>query len=148
MATFSRIQSDMQAALKSGNKDEVTALRSVIAQMKDEKIKLGHELSEEEITTVLNRAVKRRKESIDLFRQGGRMDLVEKEQNEIDLLSHYLPKQLSEPELLQIIDQTLTETGVDNIKDIGKVMGPLMQKVKGLADGKIIQTLVRQKLTS
>jgi uncharacterized protein YqeY len=148
MASFSRIQSDMQAALKGGNKDTVTALRSVMAQLKDEKIKLGHELSEDEVTAVLNRAVKRRKESIDLFRQGGRLDLVDKEQAEIDLLSTYLPKQLSESEILAIINLTLKETGVDNIKDIGKVMGPLMQKVKGLADGKVIQSLVRERLST
>ncbi len=138
----------MQAALKGGNKDTVTALRSVMAQLKDEKIKLGHELSEDEVTAVLNRAVKRRKESIDLFRQGGRLDLVDKEQAEIDLLSTYLPKQLSESEILAIINLTLKETGVDNIKDIGKVMGPLMQKVKGLADGKVIQSLVRERLST
>ncbi len=144
----SRIQQDMKAALKAGDRVTLETLRGLLAQIKDERIKKRPaELSEEDILSVVQRAVKRRKESIELYRQGNRSDLVEKEQKEMEILQKYLPQQLSRDEIIEIVNQVIEQVGATSLKDMGKVMGAVMKHVKGRADGKEIQQMVRERLS-
>ncbi len=144
----SKIQQDMKAALKAGDRTTLETLRGLLAQIKDERIKKRPaELSEDDILTVIQRAVKRRKESIELYRQGNRQDLVEKEQQELEILQKYLPEQLSRDEIMHIVNQVIEQVGATSIKDMGKVMGSVMKQVKGRADGKEIQQIVRERLS-
>ncbi len=144
----SRIQEDMKAALRSGDRAALETLRGLLAQIKDERIKRRpKEMTDEDVLAVVQRAVKRRKESIDLYKQGNRQDLVEKEQKEMEILQKYLPEQLSRDEIIAIVNQVIEQVGASSIKDLGKVMGPVMKKVQGRADGKEIQQIVRERLS-
>ncbi len=144
----SKIQEDMKAALKSGNRAALQTLRGLLAQIKDERIKKRpQELSDEDVLAVVRRAVKRRKEAIELYKQGNRQDLVEKEQNELELLQAYLPRPLSREEIIKIVDQVIGQVGAASIKDLGKVMGPVMKQLQGRADGKEVQQIVRERLS-
>ncbi len=144
-----QIQADLKTAMKSGQKEKVTTLRSLMAQIKDERIKLRtkREMAEEDVVKVVLTAVKKRKEAIELYKQGNREDLVKKEQDELEILQKYLPEQLSEEEIAKIIDKIITEVNASSIKDLGRVMGAAMGQLKGKADGKLVQNLVRQRLT-
>ncbi len=144
----SKIQEDMKAALKAGDRETLQTLRGLLAQIKDERIKKRpNELSEEDVLAVIQRAVKRRKESIELYKQGNRQDLVDKEQKEMEILQKYLPQQLSRDEIIAIVNQVIEQVGATSVKDLGKVMGPVMKQVKGRADGKEIQQIVRERLS-
>lgn len=144
----SRIQEDMKAALRSGDRAALETLRGLLAQIKDERIKRRpKEMTDEDVLAVVQRAVKRRKESIELYKQGNRQDLVEKEQKEMEILQKYLPEQLSRDEIISIVNQVIEQVGASSIKDLGKVMGPVMKKVQGRADGKEIQQIVRERLS-
>ncbi len=148
MTLEERIQEDMKAALRAKEKMRLDTLRSLFAQVKDERIKLRpkRDLTDEDVLRVIMSAVKKRKEAIELYQQGGRQDLVEKEQAELEVLQKYLPEQLSEKEIREIIDKTVQQVGAASIKDLGKVMGPVMAQLKGKADGKLVQSLVRETL--
>ncbi|APF18343.1 GatB/YqeY domain-containing protein [Caldithrix abyssi] len=142
-----KILQDLKEAMKSGDRFKVETLRGLIAQIKDEKIKLRpKEIEEKDVLTVLNRAVKRRKEAIELYKQGDRPELAEKEQKELEIIQQYLPEQLSRDEILKFIEQAIAEVQAASIKDMGKVMGAVMKKVQGKADGKEVQQLVRERL--
>jgi uncharacterized protein YqeY len=117
------------------------------SQLKNASIAQGKELSEEEVIDVLSKEAKKRKESLELFKQGGREDLAEKEQQELNIITSYLPAVLSEDEVLGIIDKAITEVGAEGMQDMGKVMGKVMPEVKGRADGKAVQELVKKKLS-
>ncbi|HID39010.1 MAG TPA: GatB/YqeY domain-containing protein [Calditrichaeota bacterium] len=143
-----QIQADLKTAMKSGRKETVIALRSLLAQIKDERIKLRtrREMTEDDVIKVLLTAVKKRKEAIELYKQGNREDLVKKEQDELKILQNYLPEQLSEEEITNIINKIIIEINASSIKDLGRVMGAAMGQLKGKADGKLVQNLVRQRL--
>ncbi|MHB2147877.1 GatB/YqeY domain-containing protein [Calditrichota bacterium LG25] len=142
-----KILQDLKEAMKSGDRFKVETLRGLIAQIKDEKIKLRpKEIEEKDVLTVLNRAVKRRKEAIELYKQGDRPELAEKEQKELEIIQQYLPEQLSTDEVIKFIEQAIAEVQAASIKDMGKVMGAVMKKVQGKADGKEVQQLVRERL--
>ena len=142
-----KIQQDLKTAMKSGDRFKVDTLRGLIAQIKDERIKLRpKELQEKDVLAVLHRAVKRRKEAIELYKQGNRADLVEKEQKELEIIRQYLPEPMSREEVLTLINQAIAEVQAASIKDMGKVMGTVMKKVQGRADGKEVQQLVRERL--
>ena len=111
-------------------------------------IKKKSDLSDEDIITVLMRAVKSRKDSIELYKQGGRQDLVDKETAELKVLQSYLPEQMSEEDVKKIIAEIVNSSGATDMKDIGKVMGPAMAKLKGKADGKLVQQIARSLLSS
>ncbi len=148
MGLESKIQEELKLAMKSGDRFKVDTLRGLIAQIKDERIKLRpKELTEENILTVIQRAVKRRKEAIEMYKQGNRPDLVEKEEKELKILQTYLPEQLSSEELNKIIETVIDQVGAASIKDMGKVMGAVMKQVQGRADGKQVQQLVRERLS-
>ncbi len=148
MSLESTIQADMRSAMKSGNTAETGTLRNLLSKLKDERIKLRpkREMTDEDALRVLMTAAKQRKESIELYRKGGRQDLVDQEEAELSIVQRYLPEQMSEAEVSKIIDEIIAATGAASMKDMGKVMGQAMGRLQGKADGKLVQNLVRQRL--
>jgi uncharacterized protein len=148
MSLEEQIKTDMNAALKAGDKEKLNTLRTTFSQIKDERIKLRQTLTDEEVLSVLLRGVKTRKDSIELYKQGNRQDLVDKETAEINILQAYLPQQLPESEIREKIKGIIKSSGAVDIKDIGKVMGQAMAQLKGKADGKLVQQIARSLLSS
>jgi len=146
MSLLKRIDQDLVKALKAGDKSKVVVLRGLKSDLKYKQISLGSELKDEQVIEVINSAAKRRRESIEQFRQGGRDDLVEKETSELELLSIYLPEQLGEEELRLLIQAAIEESGADLPQKMGLVMKVLMPKIKGKADGKVVNRLVTEIL--
>jgi len=141
------LQQDLKTAMKEKDlikKNVITMIRAAILQVeKDKKI----ELDDEGVIEVIAKGVKQRKDSIPEFEKGNRPDLVENINKEISILMSYLPQQLSKDELNQIVSETIFEVGAQSIQDLGKVMSALMPKVKGRADGKLVNSIVRQHLS-
>ncbi|MGM0874317.1 MAG: GatB/YqeY domain-containing protein [Bacillota bacterium] len=147
MSLLEQLNQDMKQAMKNKEKDKLIVIRMVKAALQNEAIKFGkNELSEEEDLTVLSRELKQRKDSLQEFQNADRFDLVEKTQAEIDILVEYMPEQLSEEEVSEIVKQTISEVNATSKADMGKVMGALMPKVKGKADGSLVNKLVQQQL--
>lgn len=148
MSLLERLNNDMKTAMKNKEKDKLSVIRMVKAALQNEGIKLGtSELPEEAELTVLTRELKQRKDSLHEFSNAGREDLVNKVQTEIEILEVYLPKQLSEEELVEIVKETVQEVNASSKADMGKVMSAIMPKVKGKADGSLINKLVQQQLS-
>ena len=141
-----RIERDFIEALRSKDKFLLNVLRSLKAAFKYQEIEIKKELSDEEITAILNGQVKSRKQAIELYVQGNRPELAKVEQNEIEIISCYLPRQLSEEELKQEVKQIITVFDAKSMKDMGRVMKALKEKLGSTADGKILSTLVRAAL--
>lgn len=146
MNMLDKLTDEMKSAMKSGDKIKLSTIRQLRAQMKDAQIAKGDELTEDEMMAVLNNAAKKRREAIKLYEQGGRDELAENEKAELAVIETYLPQQLSEAEISDIIDKAIAETGAADPSDLGKVMGKIMGQVRGRADGKLVQQLVRTKL--
>ena len=142
-----RLNEDMKQAMKAGEKFRLTTIRMVRASIKNQEIELHRPLNEDEIVQVVSRDLKQRRDSLQDFERAGRDDLVSQMQGEIEIISQYLPEQLNEEEIKAIVMQTIQETGASSKADIGKLMGALMPKVKGRADGKLVNQLVQQVLS-
>ncbi|WP_102263638.1 GatB/YqeY domain-containing protein [Mesobacillus jeotgali] len=148
MSLLERLNNDMKQAMKNKEKDRLTTIRMVKASLQNEAIKFGkQELSDEEELTVLSREVKQRKDSLQEFEKAGRQDLVEKIQTELKHVEVYMPQQLSEEEVTAIVKEAIAETGAASKADMGRVMAVLMPKVKGKADGSLVNKLVQQHLS-
>jgi uncharacterized protein len=148
LSLLERLNNDMKQAMKNKEKDRLTTIRMVKASLQNEAIKFGkQELSEEEELTVLSREVKQRKDSLQEFEKAGRQDLVEKIQTELKHVEIYMPQQLSEEEVTEIVKEAIAETGAASKADMGRVMAVLMPKVKGKADGSLVNKLVQQHLS-
>ncbi|MEH7384063.1 GatB/YqeY domain-containing protein [Bacillus sp. JJ1521] len=148
MGLLERLNNDMKTAMKNKEKDKLSVIRMVKAALQNEGIKLGtSELSEETELTVLTRELKQRKDSLREFSNAGREDLVNKIQTEIEILEVYLPEQLSEEDLVMIVKETVQEVNASSKADMGKVMAAIMPKVKGKADGGLVNKLVQQQLS-
>ncbi len=148
MSLLQQIDNDLKEALKAGQKERLSVLRGLKSDIKYKQIELGHEMSDADVIGVLTSASKKRKESIEQFKAGGRQDLVAKEEAEFAVIQTYLPEQLSEDKLRQIIKETIAETGANNPKMMGVVMKALLPKVKGMADGKLVSQLVTELLAN
>lgn len=148
MSLENQLREDMKQALKSGEKDKLTTLRTTISQVKDERIRLMRDLTDADVITVLTRAVKSRKDSIEMYQKGNRQDLVDKETKELEVIQAYLPEQMSEDDVKKELVAIIEATGASDAKDIGKVMGQAMSRLKGKADGKLVQQLARTLLSS
>jgi len=147
MSLQDQINEDMKAALKAKDSVKLGALRMLRAQLKDHQIEVGRELTDEDVIAVLTNAAKKRKESIEMYEKSDRSDLLENEKKELEVISKYLPKQLDESEIEDIVSGIIDEVGASSMQDIGKVMGPAMKELKGKADGKLVQEIVRKKLS-
>jgi uncharacterized protein YqeY len=137
----------MKQAMKNKEKDKLSVIRMIKASVQNETIKLGHDLSEEDELTVLSRELKQRKDSLHEFEKAGREDLVEKTRTELTFVELYMPKQFSEEELSEIVKSTISEVGANSKAEMGKVMAAIMPKVKGKADGSLVNKLVQQHLS-
>ncbi len=146
MSLFEQIQKDMHAALKSGDKEKVRALRGALSSLKDRRIATGADLSEPEEVKVLQTLVRQHKESLESYSGAGRTDLVAIETAEIELLESYLPQMLSADEVKALVEEVIAETGASGMGAIGKVMPQVMRRAAGRADGKLAQALVRELL--
>ncbi len=147
MSLLDRLNDDMKQAMKNKEKEKLTTIRMVKSALQNEGIKLQQQsLSEEDELTVLTRELKQRKDSLLEFEKAGREDLVDKIKGEIAVLEVYLPQQLSEEELTAVIKQAIADTGAASKADMGKVMGAVIPKVKGKADGSLVNKLVSQLL--
>jgi len=142
-----RLQDEMKTAMKSGNRDRLSVIRMLISEIKKIQIDKKKELSDGEITEVLQKYAKQRKESIRQYREAGREDLASKEEFELGVVQEFLPQPISEEELKQIVEQAIQETGASSIKDMGRVMKSVMDNVKGRADGSVVSSLVKKKLS-
>jgi uncharacterized protein YqeY len=147
MSLLTRIDEDVIKALKSGDKHKATTLRGLKSDITYKRIEKGTDLSDDDIIGVLNSAAKRRKDSIEQFRLGNRLDLVEKETAELAMIREYLPEQLSEEKLREMILVCIKETGADSPAKSGLVMKAVMPQVKGQADGKLVSRLVSEMLS-
>lgn len=148
MSLLDRLNDDMKQAMKNKEKEKLSVIRMLKASLQNEAIKFGkQQLSEDEELTVLSREVKQRKDSLQEFQNAGRDDLVEKLQAELTYVEIYMPEQLSEEEVLAIVQETVAEVGASSKADMGRVMGAIMPKVKGKADGALVNKLVLHHLS-
>lgn len=147
MSFLERLNADMKQALKNKDKQKLSLIRMLKSALQNEQIKKGQELSDVDTLAVLSREMKQRKESLREFEKAGRDDLVQQVQDEINVLQTYLPEPLSETELKTLIAQTIDEIQASSKKDMGKVMSTLMPKVKGRAEGQLVQQLVIEELS-
>jgi uncharacterized protein YqeY len=146
MALKDQLMADMKEAMKAHDKDRLAVIRMVRGAVRQQEIDGKKELEDSDVIAVISKEVKMRRDSIEEFNKGGRQDLVEKTQAEIDILMPYLPAQLSEDEVRELVKAAVEATGAKTQKDMGKVMGKLMPKVKGCADGKMVNNIVRSML--
>ncbi|MBN2687188.1 MAG: GatB/YqeY domain-containing protein [Deltaproteobacteria bacterium] len=143
-----KIESEMVLAAKTRDKVRLAALRLIKSALHNKKIDVGKDLNEQESLQVLSSMVKQRKDSIEQFAKGGRQDLVEKEEKELEIIQSFMPQQLSGEELDAIISHAIEEVGATSPRDMGKVMKALMAKVTGKADGKVVSERVKAILSS
>ena len=139
---LNKINEDLKTAIKQGDKISKSVLRYLKSEIHNREISIGSSLTDEQIIDVLNKQAKQRRESIEAFKNGNRIDLVQREEKELSIIMSYLPNQLSETEIENIVKEGIFETKATSSKDIGKVMSWVMPKVKGKADGKIISATV------
>ena len=142
------IEEAVKVSMKNRDKETTSALRMAISELKKEEIDKQIELEDEQVIQILQRMIKQRKDSYSQFSDAGRNELAEKEQKEIDILSEFLPEQLSEEELSSVVLEVIKETGAEGPQDMGKVMGSLKQRIQGNADMGLVSKIVKETLTA
>lgn len=142
------IHKDIAVAMKAGDKERLSTVRMLMSAIKYKEVDAHRELTDEETIAVISTLVKQRQDSIEQFTKGNRLDLVEKETKEVEVLRGYLPPQLTEAEVRDIIKKAVAETGATGQKDMGKLMKVVMPQVKGKADGKMVNDIVKEALGS
>ncbi|MCS5640548.1 MAG: GatB/YqeY domain-containing protein [Candidatus Marinimicrobia bacterium] len=147
MPLVDEIQKDMYKAMKEKEKERINALRNIIGKLKYRYIDKGDKLTEQEEIKVIQSLAKQRRESIEMYKQGGRNDLVEIETKELSIIEEYLPQAMSEEEVRRLVRKTVKETGAESMSDLGKVMPLVMKKGAGKVDGKIAQEILRELLS-
>ncbi len=148
--TKKQLQEDLKQAMLAKDESKKSVLRmllSAITYYEIQKGGAGYEASEEDVATVIQKDVKQRKDSIEQFKNGGRQDLVDKETQELTLLEKYMPAQMGEEEIKTLVKEAIAQTGASTPQDIGKVMGALMPKTKGKADGSLVSKIVKEELS-
>ncbi|MDC3160118.1 GatB/YqeY domain-containing protein [Pseudomonadota bacterium] len=146
MSLKSKITEEIKNSLKNGDKDRVSALRLLLAAIKQREIDSRQQLSDVEVIQIITKLAKQRKESIDQYLKANRTDLVQKEELELKILSSYLPSQIDDNQLKKVVEDTLLEIGSTDRSEMGKVMGVLTKKLKGQADMGKVSKLVKEKL--
>jgi uncharacterized protein YqeY len=153
MSIQERITEQLKAAMKEGDKVRLGVLRMVRSRLQEKEVERrakegrDYKLTEEEMVQVVASYAKQRRDSIDSYRQGGREDLAEREEAELALLQEYLPKQLSPEEIRSIVQEAIAECNASSPRDMGAVMQRVMPRVKGAADGKAVNQIVRELLS-
>ena len=144
MSLFQKIQTDMYEAMKLGDKNTSTTLRTALAKLKNKKIDKQDDLSVNDEIKVLQMLVKQRKESIELYQKGDRPELVELETKEMEILNNYLPKMMDENEIKNIVKTVIDDIGATSMADMGEIMPEVMKRGNGLIDGKSAQKFVNE----
>lgn len=147
MELKTRLTEDLKAALRSGDKLRVSVLRLLSALIKNREVEKRGPLTDAEVLQAIVVSCKQRQEAIELYGQGGRQDLVDKETAELTILQSYLPRPLTSDELQAMVLEAIREVQATSLKEMGKVMGILQPRVTGRADGKVVNTLVREALS-
>ena len=142
------IEEAVKVSMKNRDKEITSTLRMAISELKKEEIDKRIDLGDEQVVQILQRMIKQRKDSYSQFSDAGRNELAEKEQNEINILSNFLPEQLSEEELSSIVLEVIEETGAEGPQDMGKVMGSLKKRIQGNADMGLVSKIVKENLTA
>ncbi|SES66721.1 GatB/YqeY domain-containing protein [Anaerobranca gottschalkii] len=148
MNLVDRLTADMKTAMKNGDKLALSVIRMMRSEIKYAEISKGSPLTEEDVLEVLSRECKKRRDSIEEYTKGNRQDIAAQLEKEVEIISTYLPKQLTKEEIQSIIDEAIRETQVSSVKEMGKLMAYIMPKVKGKADGKLVNQLVKEKLSN
>ena len=150
MEIVDKIDKSLTDALKNKDQDRTLTLRSIISQKKQKEIEKrtqdNKNITDEDMILILNKMVKQRRESIELYKQGGRQDLVDKETKELKIIQEYLPEQISEEEIKKICEQAINNLKASSLKDMGKVMGAIKSKYKGSVDLSIAGKILKDKL--
>jgi len=147
MSILDQLNEDMKQAMKAKERERLTTIRMIKSAIQSEEIDKGRELNEDEELTIVSREKKQRLESHEEFKNAGRDDLVEKLEAEIAVVDEYLPEQLSDDEIRDLVDETIEEVGAESMQDMGDVMGAVMPKVQGRADGSQVNALVQERLS-
>ncbi len=147
MMIVEKIAKELVSAMKSKDKNKMALLRYLKTALKNAEIQKGKSLDENEEIKILRQQIKQRQQALDLYRKGNREDLAKHEQYEIDIILQFLPKQLSKEELEKEVDSAINLLNAQSIKDMGKVMKHLKEKLGATADGKLLSSLVKQKLS-
>ncbi len=146
MSLSERLNDDMKAAMRSQDKFRLSVIRMIRSSIKNVEIDQRKTLTDNEVLEIVGRELKQRKDSLQEFEKAGRDDLVVSLQAEIGIITEYMPEQLTEEEVTSIVQQTIEEVGASTKAEMGKVMGALMPKVKGRADGKLVNQIVQRLL--
>ena len=147
--TKAQLKEELKQSMLARDAEKTSTLRMVVSALgyyEIEKGGAGYEASEEDVQEVLQKQAKQRRDSIEQFEAANRNELADKEKKELELLKSYLPKQMGEEEIKRLVDEAVASTGATSAADMGKVMGALMPKTKGKADGGLVSRLVREKL--
>jgi len=147
MSLNEQIENDLIEAIKEKDENAVSTLRMLKSALHNKEIEIKKELEDTDIIAVVQSQIKSRNDSIKMYEQGGRQELAEKEKKEIDILKKYLPEQMSEEEIKNIVDKTISDTGASSMADMGKVMGTLMPQLKGKADPSLVSQIVKDSLS-
>jgi hypothetical protein len=147
MALKDRITEDMKAAMKAADKERLGTIRLALAAIKQREVDERITLDDTQVLAVLDKMIKQRREAITQFQSGGRADLVAKETAEIGVLQGYLPSQMSEAEIDELIAQSIAATGASSVKDMGRVMALVKPKAQGRADLGLVSARIKQKLS-
>ena len=153
MSIYQTILADLKSAMKFRDQQRLNVLRSLKSAIFEKEVSQrkggeGEQLTDEEVVDVLMKSAKQRKDSIQQYKDAGRTDLAEQEQSELDILESYLPDMLSEDEIRDIANEVISDTGASGMQDMGKVMGQIMSRVKGKADGGLVNKVVKEQLSS
>jgi uncharacterized protein YqeY len=148
MGLEERLVEEMKQAMKSNEKLRLSTIRMVRSAIKNREIEQRKKLDDDEVLRVIQGLMRKGEDSIQQFKAGGRMDLVEKEEKEIEVLKSFIPPSLSQEEILKFIEQSIEETQASSLKDLGKVMKSLMPKLGGKVDGRMINQLVKERLST
>lgn len=145
------LQEELKQSMLARDELKTSVLRmllSSISYLETNKGGAGYEATEEDVMSSIQKEAKQRRDSIEEFEKAGRQELADKEQKELELLQKYLPEQLSEEEIKKFVEEAIAQTGASSISDMGKLMGSLMPKIKGKADGNLVSKIVRELLTN
>jgi len=147
MGLKERLLQDMKEAMRAKDKVRLSTIRMINSLIKNAEIDKRGELTDDEIVQLLMKYAKQRREAIEMYEKGGRQDLVEKEKAELAVVESYLPKQLSEEEIRELVKEAIEAVGASSPKDLGKVMQYVMPKVKGRAEGSLVNKIAREELS-
>ena len=142
-----QISADMKSAMKNGDKERLATIRLILAAVKQVEVDTREDVDDQSMLTILDKMAKQRRESISQFEQAGREDLVAKETQELNIITEFLPKALSDEEISELIDQAMQDTAASSMKDMGKVMGILKPQIQGRADMGKVSQLIKSRLS-